>query len=145
MTTARSARHLVTFAVAFSMAMVPTVGSAATVASATPQTVSPLIALSYLASGPSRAALCGVAIANSATTAATTTGTTTGTTSAQGVPAQGCVLPVVDAVPVPVATTPVAGNGFSLLGPLAALLAGLVAVLVLSNLFDDDDEPVSPD
>ena len=41
---------------------------------------------------------------------------------------------------------PVAGNGFSLIGPLAAGLAALVAVLILANIVGNNsyNPPVSP-
>ena len=132
--------------VAMSLLAAPTFAAAATPYASAPQAVSPLVALSFLASDSSRAALCGIAGANAATAAATTTtGTTTASgTAAQPGPVQGCVLPAVDAVPAPL--PPVASNGFSLIGPLAALLAGLVAVLVLVSIGNQKDHkaPVSP-
>ena len=136
-----SSKHWVNAAVAVSLMVVPTFASAATVSATAPQAVSPVVALSFLASDTSRAALCGAAGANAAAAAAVTAAATTTT---QADPVRGCVLPAVDAVPV-AAPLP-AAQGFSLLGPLAAVLAGLVAVLVLVNLTQNHDTkpPVSP-
>ena len=136
-----SSKHWVNAGVAVSLMVVPTFASAATVSATAPQAVSPVVALSFLASDTSRAALCGAAGANAAAAAAATAAATTTT---QADPVRGCVLPAVDAVPV-AAPLP-AAQGFSLLGPLAAVLAGLVAVLVLVNLTQNHDTkpPVSP-
>ncbi len=140
-----SSKRWVSAAVAMSLMAVPAMASAASLSA--PQAVSPIVALSFLASDTSRAALCGIAGANAATTAATattTTGTTAEATTAQGAPVQGCVLPAVDVAQV--APVPVAGNGFSLIGPLAAGLAALVAVLILANIVGNNSykPPVSP-
>ena len=136
-------KHWVNAAVAVSLMVVPTFASAATVSATAPQAVSPVVALSFLASDTSRAALCGAAGANAAAAAAATAAATA-TTTTQANPVRGCVLPAVDAVPV-AAPLP-AAQGFSLLGPLAAVLAGLVAVLVLVSLNNNHDAkpPVSP-
>ena len=127
-------------AIALSLLVSPTLAAAA---AGTP-TVSPFVAMSYLASDSSRAALCGVAGANAAATTATTTAAAATTTaSGQPAPVQGCILPVVDPAAAPVATT--LGRSFSLIGPLAAALAGLVAILVIANAANDEDNPpVSP-
>ena len=135
-------RQLIIGGIAFSMVASPTLADASTAA----PSVSPFVAMSYFASDTSRAALCGVAGANSAAT--TAAATTAATTAAAGPPApvHGCVLPVADpAVAVPVAG-PVPGPGFSLIGPLAAALAGVVAILVIANAANDDEDnpPVSP-
>ncbi|MEO7505239.1 MAG: hypothetical protein ABIT69_08675 [Sphingomicrobium sp.] len=136
-----SSKHWINAAVAVSLMVVPTFASAATVSATAPQAVSPVVALSFLASDTSRAALCGAAGANAAAAAAATAAATTTT---QADPVRGCVLPAIDAVPV-AAPLP-AAQGFSLLGPLAAVLAGLVAVLVLVSLNNNHDAkpPVSP-
>jgi len=116
---------------------------AATSQSARTVAVSPLVALSALGSDASRAALCGASAAAAAGAAAV----------AQGA-AQGCVLPVVDAVPPPVAevmppppvappaVAPITGGGFGisplLLGLIGLAGAGLLLLLLRNN--DDDDE-----
>lgn len=104
-----------------------------------------MIALSYLASDQSRAALCGNAAAATAAQVAVAGSAASG----QAAPGAGCVLPAGDpVVAVPVSeAAPLAAGGGSLLAPLIAGLAGLVAVLVLINASNGDDEdpvPVSP-
>lgn len=96
--------------------------SSTAVAAASPmpavQQVSPWATLTFLSGGASAAAVCGAA----------------GVTAAQ--PATGCVLPVVDVVPVaavppppvPVAAAPV-GYG------ITPLLAGLIAIAAGIGLF----------
>lgn len=106
---------------------------AASTYTAQPSSISPLVALSALASDTSRVALCGAAAAAAA-----------GTAAAQAA-AQGCVLPVVDqtAAPVPVSealppppvapppVAPLAGEGFG----ISPLLLGLVAVAAAVGLY----------
>ena len=127
--------------VALSLCAAPSVAASTTSVPAS----SRMIALSYLASDQSRAALCGNA--SSATAAQVAVAGTAA--SGQAAPGAGCVLPAVDpAVAPPIAeTAPLAAGGPSLLAPLIAGLAGLVAVLVLINASNGDDEdpvPVSP-
>src|SRR5687768_8620777 len=108
--------------------------------------ITPLVALSALASDASAAALCGASSVATAGAAA----------AAQGA-APGCVLPVVDAVPPPavVETAPpppivaepvVAGPAFS---PLLLALAGIAAAVLAYYLLKDDGEDgdidLSPD
>ncbi len=107
--------------------------------------ITPLVALSALASDASAAALCGASSVAAAGAAA----------AAQGA-APGCVLPVVDAVPPPavVETAPppvvaepvVAGPAFS---PLLLALAGIAAAVLAYYLLKDDGEDgdidLSPD
>ena len=103
----------------------------------TQSSISPLVALSALASDASAAALCGASAVAAAGAAA----------SAQGA-APGCVLPVVDAVaPPPVVEAapppqapyvePVAGPAFS---PLLLALAGIAAAVLAYYLLKDDNE-----
>ena len=115
--------------------------------------VSPLVALSALGSDASRTALC-------ASTGAAAVGAAGAAVAAQGTPAPGCVLPVVDAPPpVPVAEVapPVVaepayvasavsrGIPTALLIGLPAALVGLGLLALLSNDDDDDDgSPISP-
>ena len=136
-------KRWISAAVAMSLLAAPTFAAAATPYAPAQQAVSPVVALSFLASDSSRAALCGIAGTNAATTAATSNAAANGTTTQSG-PVQGCVLPAVDAVPAPLPA--VATNSFSLIGPLAALLAGLVAVLVLVSIGNQKDHkaPISP-
>jgi hypothetical protein len=111
---------------------------AAPASAARTTSVSPIVALSLFASAQSRTALCGVAVASAA---------------AQAAPAQGCVLPAVDA-PVPVVETappmaePVAvasGGGISpLLLGLAAIALGVGLYALLKNDDDNAPRPVSP-
>ena len=99
--------------------------------------IMPLVALSALGSDASRAALCGASAVAAAGAAA----------AAQGA-AQGCVLPVVDAVPPPPLVEappppmapyvePVAGPAFS---PLLLALAGIAAAVLAYYLLKDDDD-----
>lgn len=145
-------RHVAGAVVGFALCFSSTVASAATMpvsASAfAPSTISPFVALSAYGTMQSRSAVCAAAVGAAAASAA-----------AQGqVPAQGCVLPVLDpvaAVPietvpietVPVAYAPVATRGFGLgIGALLAglvLVAGLAAVLLSGN--DNGRLPISPD
>lgn len=99
--------------------------------------VSPWVALSAFGSEASQASLCGAAAAIAAQGAAVV----------QGAPGQpGCVLPVVDQVPVappPSAVPPpppAAGLGFS---PLLLALAAIAAGILIYAL-DDNDRPESP-
>lgn len=106
---------------------------AASTYTAQPFSISPLVALSALASESSRVALCGAAAAAAA-----------GTAAAQAA-AQGCVLPVVDqaSAPIPVSealppppvapppVAPLASEGFG----ISPLLLGLVAVAAAVGLY----------
>jgi hypothetical protein len=101
--------------------------------------ISPLVALSALGSGASRAALCGASSVAAAGAAAA---------ASQGA-APGCVLPVVDAVPPPAVVEtapppmepvvePVAGGlGIS---PLLAVLGAIALGVLAWQLLDDDNE-----
>ena len=108
--------------------------------------ISPLVALSALGSGASRAALCGASVAAVAGAAAASQGA-----------APGCVLPAVDAVPPPAVVEapppmePVAepyvqgGMGISpLLLVLGAIAAGVLAYYLLKDDDEDDDIDLSP-
>jgi len=108
--------------------------------------ISPLVALSALGSGASRAALCGASAAAVAGAAAASQGA-----------APGCVLPVVDAVPPPAVVEapppmePVVepyvqgGMGISpLLLVLGAIAAGVLAYYLLKDDDEDDDIDLSP-
>ena len=101
--------------------------------------ISPLVALSALGSGASRAALCGASSVAAAGAAA----------AAQGA-APGCVLPVVDAVPPPAVVEtappppmmepmvePVGGMGIS---PLLLALGAVALGLLAWQLLDDDED-----
>lgn len=117
--------------VAFALCTSSTGAVAASVHTAQPS-ISPLVALSVLASDASRTALCGAAAAAAAGAAAAAQGAT-----------PGCVLPVVDAAPPPVAETlppppvppppvaPLAGQGFG----ISPLLLGLLAVAAGVGLY----------
>jgi len=127
-------RTLTIFGTAVALCATPALATA----SATPaQTISPMVALSIFGSQASAAALCG----SSATTTAATAGT------AAQAPAGGCVLPVVDAPPVPVAE-PVAyapapaPSGFGI-APVLLGLAGIaiLAALIISQDEDNDNDP----
>jgi hypothetical protein len=99
-----------------------------------PSSISPLVALSALASDTSRVALCGAAAAAAAGAAATAQGAT-----------PGCVLPVVDSAPAPAPISealppppvapppvaPLASEGFG----ISPLLLGLVAVAAAVGLY----------
>ena len=108
--------------------------------------ISPLVALSALGSGASRAALCGASAAAVAGAAAASQGA-----------APGCVLPVVDAVPPPAvveAPPPVepygapyvqGGMGISpLLLVLGAIAAGVLAYYLLKDDDEDGEIDLSP-
>jgi len=108
--------------------------------------ISPLVALSALGSGASRAALCGASVAAVAGAAAASQGA-----------APGCVLPAVDAMPPPAVVEapppmePVAepyvqgGMGISpLLLVLGAIAAGVLAYYLLKDDDEDDDIDLSP-
>jgi len=106
----------------------------------------PLVSLSVLATGASRAAVC-----------AGSTAAVAGAAAAMQSPAPGCVLPVTAPPPAPVAAEvapppvvappPPAGSGIGAL-PLLLGLAALVGVAVLIASGDDNDNgdliPVSP-
>ena len=108
--------------------------------------ISPLVALSALGSGASRAALCGASVAAVAGAAAASQGA-----------APGCVLPAVDAMPPPAVVEapppmePVAepyvqgGMGISpLLLVLGAIAAGVLAYYLLKDDDEDGDIDLSP-
>lgn len=108
--------------------------------------ISPLVALSALGSGASRAALCGASAAAVAGAAAASQGA-----------APGCVLPAVDAVPPPAVVEapppmePVAepyvqgGMGISpLLLVLGAIAAGVLAYYLLKDDDEDGEIDLSP-
>lgn len=118
--------------VAFAMCTSSTGAIAASTHTSQPVSISPLVALSALASDASRTALCGAAAAAAAGAAAV----------AQGA-RQGCVLPVVDQAPPPVAevlppppvapppVAPIGGEGFG----ISPLLLGLVALAAAAGLY----------
>ena len=108
--------------------------------------ISPLVALSALGSGASRAALCGASAAAVAGAAAASQGA-----------APGCVLPAVDAVPPPAVVEapppmePMAepyvqgGMGISpLLLVLGAIAAGVLAYYLLKDDDEDGEIDLSP-
>ena len=156
-----SSKRWVSAAVAMSLIAVPAIASVASV-SAPPITappvlmtenISPLVALSFLASDSSRAALCGVAGANAATNVAASTvadahavvsspptivGAESGT-AAPIEPAKGCVLPLIDQ---PVAVSEVAPLGLGIL-PLLSLLAGPAAIAA-GLAASGSGQPISP-
>ncbi len=130
-------RTVTTFGVAVSLAASPALASAYS-ASALPQSIGPMVALSIFRSQASAAALCGSSATATAASAAAT---------AQA-PAGGCVLPVVDAPPplpvveaAPFVPAPV-GGGFGLT-PILLGLAGIaiLAALILSQNNDNDNDP----
>jgi len=110
-----------------------------------PSSLDPLVSLSVLATGASRAAVC-----------AGSTAAVAGAAAGMQSPAPGCVLPVTapppavaaEAAPPPVvAPPPPVGSGIGVL-PLLLGLAALAGVAVLIASSDDDDNgdliPVSP-
>ena len=120
---------------------------ASTAATAAPRTVDPLVALSVLGTSESRAAVCAAGAAQAA-----------GAAVAAQAGSPGCVLPVVDAAPLPpVAEAPpppplaaapvVTGGGIGAL-PLLIGLAAIVAIAaVVLKHSDSDGEinlPISP-
>lgn len=100
--------------------------------------ISPLVALSALGSGASRAALCGASAAAVAGAAAASQGAT-----------PGCVLPAVDAVPPPVVVetpppvepmaAPFVEGGMGI-SPLLLVLGALAAGLLIWHLMDEDED-----
>lgn len=122
--------------VAFALLASPALASASA-AKIQAQAISPMVALSIFGSQASAAALCGSAATTAASAAATQA------------PVGGCVLPVVDAPPVPVVeAAPVqpalvpepAGFGIT---PILLGLAGIavLAALILSGNDDNDNNP----
>ena len=117
-----------------------TAAAAASVPAApAPMSISPFVALSAYGTMQSRDAVCATAVGAAGVAAA-----------AEGqVPAQGCVLPQLDPVPVAVETAPVApvavapapafGLGIGALIAGLALVAGLAAVLLRN---DDGNLPI---
>ena len=86
--------------------------------------LSPTVALSLFGSSESLAAVCGMGASVAASAAAAAT-------VAQAGPAQGCVLPVLDAVPVAVAPPVAAPVAFVPAGySISPLLIGLGAIAV---------------
>lgn len=129
---ASNSRKLSGALVAFALITSSTGAVAASTHSAQPSSISPLVALSALASESSRVALCGASAAAAA-----------GAAAAQAA-AQGCVLPVVDQAapmavgealpPPPMAPPPVAplaSEGFG----ISPLLLGLVAIAAGIGLY----------
>lgn len=118
-----------------------TAAGAAAASYAPPPAINPMIALSVFGSQATAATLC----ANSAAAATAAAGAAAAATAqAPG----GCVFPVVDVAPVPVASVPIApppgpsGIGiWPLLGGLAAITA---LVLLLKKGHGSSNEPVSP-
>lgn len=118
--------------VAFALITSSTGAVAASTRTAQPASISPFVALSALASDASRVALCGAAAAAAAGAAA----------AAQGA-APGCVLPVVDQAPPPVAealppppvapppVAPLASEGLG----ISPWLLGLVAIAAAVGLY----------
>ena len=97
--------------------------------------ISPMVALSIFGSQASATALCGSAVTTSASAVAT----------AQA-PVGGCVLPVIDAPPLPVAeAAPIAPVPASGLG-ITPILLGLAAIAILAALIasQDDDNDNNP-
>ena len=134
-----SVRSLAAAAAALSLVTSSVASAAPAFANAAPAVASPLVTLSVFGTSGSRAALCAAssaALAGAASTAAVQ-------------PAQGCVLPAVDApppvvvseVPPPAAPYAVAEPGMNI-WPLLASLAAFSAVFFLLDdaiLGDDDD------
>lgn len=111
----------------------------------------PFVALSALASSQSRDALCGVAASNAAASAAAdAAATTAATTDAAGQPVTtatpGCLFPVTDAPPVPVAEALLPPGGFpiGLIALLGAAGAAVLAALTLFGHHHNDRTPLSP-
>ena len=129
--------------IAFAMCFSSTAASAASLPTASafaPASINPFVALSAYGTVQSQAAVCAAA-------------GTAAATAANGQPAAGCVLPVVDPVAVapvvdaaPVALAPV-GGGFGL--GVGAILAGLIAVAGLAAVLLSSNGkgrlPVTPD
>ncbi len=122
-------------------------GSTASAAPRSISAVDPLVSLSVFGTSSSRAAVCaaGTAAAGAAATAATT---------AQPGPGAGCVLPVLGqqapppVVDVPAPMAPIATGGGSGIGGLLPLFAvlglGALAIYLLENEDDDEEDPLSP-
>lgn len=124
-------------------------GSSATSAAtaAAPRVVDPLAVVSIFGTADSAAAICAGSSAAAAAGAAT---------AASGqVPGAGCVLPVVDAppppvaqtVPPPAAVTPIAPAGGISVLPLLVGLAAIIGVAAVLLKADDEGEinlPISP-
>ena len=115
----------------------------------------PFVALSALASSQSRDALCGVAASNAAGTAAASAAadaaaTTAATTDAAGQPVTtatpGCLFPVTDAPPVPVAEALPPPGGFPMgwTALRGAAGAAVLAALTLFGQHHNDRTPLSP-
>ena len=124
------------FCAAVALCAGPSFASASTAAAA-PSQISPMVALSIFGSQASAAALCGSAATTAASSAAATQA-----------PVGGCVLPVVDAPPLPVAEAapllPVpSGIGIT---PVLLGLAGiaiLAALIASQNNGNGNNPPVS--
>lgn len=128
---------------AFALSCALCLSSTAAVAASqpAPQSINPLATIGIFGSPAAASALCG----NSTAVAAA------GAAAAQA-PAPGCVLPVVDAAPLPPPAEPVAvppplppaaGGGIGLL-PILLGVAGIIglALLIASQNDDDDDDDV---
>src|SRR5688500_9409785 len=114
------------------------VSSTASAAAAGPNSLDPLVSLSVFGTASSRAAVCAAGAGAAAASAAAATAAT----AAAQAPAPGCVLPVLEAAPPPLAQGPVAvgptGGGISALLPLIGIAAlGGLAILLLEN--DEDN------
>lgn len=130
-------RKLTVFAAVLSMGATPALATAsATGTTAAP--ISPMVALSIFGSQASAAALCG----SSATVV-----TASAAATAQA-PAGGCVLPLVDAPPPPIAEAAPLLPVSSGIG-ITPILLGLGAIAILAALIasqnddNDNDPPVS--
>ena len=129
-----------------SLVAIAMLGSSAASAAPAPRMVDPLVVVSVFGTADSRAAIC--AAGSSAAAAA-------GTAVAAGqAPGAGCVLPVVDAPPPPVAEAP---SAVAPIAPAATgvgalpILVGLAAVVGMAAIVlahhDEDGEidlPISP-
>ena len=133
-------KKMISVGVALALVSGPALASASAVPTST-RTISPMVALSIFGSQASATALCGASATTVAASAAATAQT----------PAGGCVLPLVDAPPVPgreplpVAEPIAASSGFGIT-PILLGLAGiaiLAALIASQNNDNDNDQPVS--
>ena len=124
------------FCAAVALCAGPSFASASTAAAA-PSQISPMVALSIFGSQASAAALCGSAATTAASSAAATQA-----------PVGGCVLPVVDAPPLPVAEAaplPPVASGIGITPVLLGLagIAILAALIASQNNGNGNNPPVS--